>query len=185
MPAIQLPSWLAGPLYASISRLELSFDVTLSLRRIRHYPFTWKNDGQYLFLLLMAVANLLVSQSLGLLGKLFIVVAYSLGLLIPFTSQFVLPATPIFSWLLLYFTSKWSIGFLRPHIWVDVLPTLESVLYGANISDILTRYTNPTLDILAWLPYGVMHFSFPFVTAALIWIFGPYVFLQLAYLSET
>ncbi|EEB89410.1 hypothetical protein MPER_12493, partial [Moniliophthora perniciosa FA553] len=35
-----------------------------------------------------------------------------------------------------------------------LLPTLEFVPYGANISDILTRYTHPILDILAWLPYG-------------------------------
>ncbi|KAJ9111073.1 hypothetical protein QFC19_001271 [Naganishia cerealis] len=48
-----------------------------------------------------------------------------------------------------------------------------SVLYGANISDILTRYTHPVLDILAWLPYGVMHFVIPFVLAAVLWVFGP------------
>jgi hypothetical protein len=34
---------------------------------------------------------------------------------------------------------------------------LESILYGANISDLLTRATNPFLDVLAWLPYGVIH----------------------------
>jgi hypothetical protein len=34
-------------------------------------------------------------------------------------------------------------------------------LYGANISDLLTRATNPFLDVLAWLPYGVIHFVAP------------------------
>lgn len=58
------------------------------------------------------------------------------------------------------------------HIWVSILPTLESVLYGANISDILTRYTNPLLDVIAWLPYGVLHFVLPFVTAIFLFVFG-------------
>lgn len=58
------------------------------------------------------------------------------------------------------------------HIWVSILPTLESVLYGANISDILTRYTNPFLDVVAWLPYGVLHFVLPFVTAIFLFVFG-------------
>lgn len=58
------------------------------------------------------------------------------------------------------------------HIWVSVLPTLESVLYGANISDILTRYTNPVLDLIAWIPYGVLHFVLPFVVGAFLFVFG-------------
>ena len=52
-------------------------------------------------------------------------------------------------------------------------PTLETVLYGANISDILTRFTHPVLDIIAWIPYGVIHFSGPFILAAFLWLFAP------------
>jgi hypothetical protein len=37
----------------------------------------------------------------------------------------------------------------------------------------LTRATNPFLDVLAWLPYGVIHFVAPFVVAALLWIPRP------------
>jgi len=44
-------------------------------------------------------------------------------------------------------------------------------LYGANISDILTRFTHPILDIIGWLSYGVIHYVGPFVIAAFIWIF--------------
>jgi len=105
--------------------------------------------------------------------KLFLVAAYTLALLIPFTSQFFLPATPIFSWLLLFYSSQFIPKSWRPHIWVSVLPTLESVLYGANISDLLTRWTNPVLDVLAWLPYGVIHFVAPFVVAACLFVFSP------------
>jgi len=108
-----------------------------------------------------------------LLFKVFLVAVYTLALLIPFTSQFFLPATPIFSWLLLFYSSQFIPKSYRPHIWVSVLPTLESVLYGANISDLLTRWTTPFLDIMAWLPYGVAHFVIPFVVAALLFIFSP------------
>jgi len=105
--------------------------------------------------------------------KIFLVVVYTAALLIPFTSQFFLPATPIFSWLLFFYSSQFIPKSYRPHIWVSVLPTLESVLYGANISDLLTRWTNPFLDIMAWVPYGVVHFVAPFVVAALLFIFSP------------
>ena len=175
MPTINLPPAIAGPLFGAINRLEIAFNPAISIKRVRRYPFTWHGEGQYLFLGIVALACLYTCESPGLLGKLFIVTSYTLGLLIPFTGQFVLPATPIFSWLLLFWSAKFIPISIRPHIWVSVLPTLETVLYGASISDILTNITNPVLDILAWLPYGVIHFAFPFVTAALIWIFGPCV----------
>lgn len=171
--SIRLPAWLAHPLYGSVSRLELVFNPSISLHRVRKHRFTLRNEGQYIVLFAVAALDLYVCEKPGVGGKLFIVAAYITGLLVPFTSQFVLPATPIFAWLWNFWCSRYSIAALRPHIWVSVLPTLESALYGANISDILTRYTSPALDILAWLPYGLVHFVFPFVTAALIWIFGP------------
>ena len=181
MPTINLPPAIAGPLFGAINRLEIAFNPAISIKRVRRYPFTWHGEGQYLFLAVIALACLYTCESPGLFGKLFIVTAYTLGLLIPFTGQFVLPATPIFSWLLLFWSAKYIPIPVRPHIWVSVLPTLETVLYGASISDILTNVTNPVLDILAWLPYGVIHFAFPFVAAALIWIFGPCASLHAIY----
>lgn len=185
MPSLSLPQWLAIPLFGAINRLEFTLDPRISLKRLSKHSFTWRNEGQYLVLAFLALSNLSYIASPGWIGKTLIVLAYIIGLLIPLTSQFILPATPIFSWLVLYWSSRYTPEFIRPnHIWVSVLPTLESVLYGANISDILTRITNPFLDVLAWLPYGILHFGFPFVTAALIWIFGPWVhssFLFLLY----
>lgn len=173
MPNMHLPHFLAAPLLGAVNRLEIKFDPRISIKRVQRYPFTWHGEGQYVALFLVACLNLYICESPGLFGKLFIVSAYTAGLLVPFTSQFVLPATPIFAWLLLFWSAKFIPVSVRPHIWVSVLPTLETVLYGADISDLLTRTTNPALDVLAWIPYGVIHFVFPFVTAALIWIFGP------------
>jgi hypothetical protein len=52
-------------------------------------------------------------------------------------------------------------------------PTLDSILYGANVSDILTRLTHPILDIVAW-------FTVSFSVAAFIWLFLP----NKGYISE-
>jgi hypothetical protein len=161
----------------SVSRLELSLSPSLSIKRLRHHHFTLRHEGHYILLFVLACINLSYVPSTALC--IFLPSVYTLALLLPFTSQFVLPATPIFSWLLLYFSSRYIPTHVRPHIWVTVLPTLESVLYGANISDILTRYTHPFLDIIAWIPYGVLHFSLPFVVAAFLFVFAPCVSLFL------
>lgn len=60
----------------------------------------------------------------------------------------------------------------RPHIWVKVLPALENVLYGANLSNILSAHTHAVLDILAWLPYGIGHFALPAVCSAVMFLFA-------------
>lgn len=103
--------------------------------------------------------------------KLLIPILFAIALLIPLTRQFFIPATPIFAYLLSFYSSRFIPESYRPPISVSLLPTLESVLYGANISDILTRFTHPLLDILAWIPYGVGHFALPFVVAFFIWTF--------------
>jgi hypothetical protein len=82
------------------------------------------------------------------------------------------PALPILTWVITFFSSRFIPVEYRPSISVSLLPTLESVLYGANISDILTRFTHPILDIPAWLSYGVVHFVGPFVVAAFLWLFA-------------
>lgn len=61
----------------------------------------------------------------------------------------------------------------RPGIWVRLLPALENILYGANISNILSAHKNVVLDVLAWLPYGICHYGAPFVCSLIMFIFGP------------
>ena len=105
--------------------------------------------------------------------KLIIPAIYLLAVFIPLTSQFFWPATPVLAWVLLFFTARFIPSQHRPGIHVALLPALESVFYGANISDLQTRYTNPLLDVLAWLPYGIGHFSIPFGVALVLWVLGP------------
>jgi membrane-associated phospholipid phosphatase len=118
-------------------------------------------------------------QEPGFPVKLVIPVLYAIALLIPFTSQFFIPATPVFAYLLSFYSNRFIPEKYRPTVSVSLLPTLESVLYGANISDILTRFTHPVLDLIAWLPYGVFHYTFPFFVAAFVWLFRPKEVLHL------
>ena len=60
----------------------------------------------------------------------------------------------------------------RPPIWVRVLPALENIFYGANLSNILSAHTSTFLSIMAWLPYGIIHFGAPVVCSTIMFIFA-------------
>jgi hypothetical protein len=158
---------------SSVARLETSVSPSLTLRRLRSHTFSWRSDGHYVFLVALSLLNLSYITAPSIPFRVLIVLGYAAALLIPLTSQFFFPASPVFAWLLLFYSCRFIPASIRPHIWVSVLPTLEFALYGANISDVLTRYTSPVLDIAAWIPYGVMHYGAPFVCAACLFVFGP------------
>ncbi|PCH34641.1 PAP2-domain-containing protein [Wolfiporia cocos MD-104 SS10] len=155
---------------AGVARLDRSVSPQDTLNKLRQHEYTL-SDSIYIFHILLAIFWFSIMEIPGFPLKLGIPIVWIIALLIPLTSQFVFPATPIFAWLLTFYTSRFIPQEWRPKISVVLLPTLESVLYGANISDILTRFTHPILDILAWLPYGLIHFIFPFVVAAFLWLF--------------
>ncbi|KAA1470883.1 PAP2-domain-containing protein [Dentipellis sp. KUC8613] len=165
-------------LVAAVGRLDKSLSPRDTIRRLQNHSFTL-SDTIYLFHIALATFWITLMQSPGFPLKLLIPVLYAIALLIPFTSQFFVPATPVFAWLLTYYSSRFIPDDKRPSVSVAVLPTLESVLYGANVSDILTRFTHPVLDVIAWIPYGVGHFTFPFVVAIFIWLFRPKQVLHL------
>jgi inositol phosphorylceramide synthase catalytic subunit len=71
------------------------------------------------------------------------------------------------------FVARFISGEYRPGIWVRVLPALENILYGANLSNILSAHKHVVLDLLAWLPYGIAHFGIPVVCCIAMFIFGP------------
>ena len=60
----------------------------------------------------------------------------------------------------------------RPPIWVRVLPALENIFYGANLSNILSAHTSTFLSIMAWLPYGIIHFGAPVVCSGIMFVFA-------------
>lgn len=55
---------------------------------------------------------------------------------------------------------------------MKVLPALENIFYGANLSNILSAHQHTILDVLAWLPYGILHFGGPVVWAILMFFFA-------------
>ncbi|KAL1741137.1 hypothetical protein HDZ31DRAFT_46076 [Schizophyllum fasciatum] len=155
---------------AAVGRMDKSLSPSDTIERLKRHKYTL-GDTVYAFHFVLAAFWFSIMQYPPAPWKWFIPLLYAIALIIPFTCQFFLRAIPIFAWILTFYSSRFIPDAWRPSISVSTLPTLESVLYGANISDILTRWTHPLLDIVAWLPYGVVHFTFPFVVAAFTWLF--------------
>ncbi|KAF5319320.1 hypothetical protein D9619_008657 [Psilocybe cf. subviscida] len=155
---------------AGVGRLDKQLSPLVTIQRVQAHRFTlW--DSVYLFHFSLATLWFTLMTEPAYPTKLAIPFLYAVALLIPLTSQFFFPAMPVLSWVLCWYSSRFIPPSWRPTIHVSLLPTLESVLYGANISDVLTRWTHPILDILAWLPYGVVHFTCPAVIAIFLWLF--------------
>jgi membrane-associated phospholipid phosphatase len=165
--------YLFARILSAATRLETSTSIQLTISRLRQWKPTRGEKFKFSFMTIMALSSMYVMAVPGFPLKLAIPALWLLSVLLPVTSQFFLPASPIFLWLLVFYSSQFIPATSRPHIWVSVLPTLETVWFGASISDILTRVGNPFLDILAWVPYGVVHFAAPFVVAACLFVFAP------------
>ncbi|KAI8084883.1 uncharacterized protein BX664DRAFT_283751 [Halteromyces radiatus] len=129
---------------------------------------------QYVFLSTLFLSDYIIIQSPGWIIKTLVGIALVSSLFLPFIRRFTKPALPIFAWLITFYACQFIPTSYRPsHIFVNILPTLERILYGASLSEIISKHTHPILDVLAWLPYGVIHFSLPFILAFLLFIFGP------------
>ncbi|WPH00182.1 inositol phosphorylceramide synthase catalytic subunit aur1 [Acrodontium crateriforme] len=157
---------------SSIASLNTSINPADTIRALRTHHWSFY-DAQYIFLAVLGIFALSVIKSPGPLTKTLIATLLMLGLTIPLTRQFLLPFLPIAGWLVLFYSAQFVPGEYRPGIWVRVLPALENILYGANLSNILSAHKNPVLDVLAWLPYGITHFGAPVVCSGLMFLFGP------------
>ncbi|KAL1962508.1 hypothetical protein VTN77DRAFT_9629 [Rasamsonia byssochlamydoides] len=157
---------------SSIASLQTSFSPKDTLRSLQSYRWTWY-DFQYLLLMIVGIFSLSVIQSPGPLGKTAVATLLLTSLLLPITRQFFLPFLPIAAWLIFFYACQFIPPEWRPGIWVRVLPALENILYGANISNILSAHQNVVLDVLAWIPYGLCHYGAPFVCSLIMFIFGP------------
>ncbi|KAM3588789.1 Phosphatidylinositol:ceramide phosphoinositol transferase (IPC synthase) [Umbelopsis sp. WA50703] len=131
-------------------------------------------DLQYVFMALFWITDLTFIPSPAVFAWLILVIFLLAGTTVPYIRRFIIPFFPIFTWLITYFIAQFIPVDMRPqHIFVNVLPTLERILYGNSLSDLISRHTHPVLDILAWIPYGVLHFSLPFAFSFAMWMFGP------------
>ncbi|KAI0461152.1 hypothetical protein LJB42_001167 [Komagataella kurtzmanii] len=126
----------------------------------------------YAFLLSVMMISMIVSP-VHILFKLVVIIGLATIFIVPLTSQFFWSALPILTWVGLFFNMPFIPVWIKPAITVQSLPALETILYGDNLSDILAASPNAFLDLLAWLPYGIIHFAFPFILAALLFVFGP------------
>ncbi|KIJ06452.1 hypothetical protein PAXINDRAFT_103365 [Paxillus involutus ATCC 200175] len=112
--------------YAAAGRLDKSLSPSDTIARLQAHTFV-KSDAIYIFHIILALFWLTIMGVPSFPSKLLIPILYTTALLIPFTSQFFLPATPIFAWLLAFYTNRFIPSDLRPAVHVVLLPTLESV----------------------------------------------------------
>ncbi|KAF2487195.1 hypothetical protein BDY17DRAFT_235138, partial [Neohortaea acidophila] len=157
---------------SSIASLNTSISPSDTLRALRTHQWSYY-DAQYLFLALIGIFSLCIIPTHGPLFKTLLAALLMTSLIIPLTRQFFLPFLPIAGWLVGFYACQFISGEYRPPIWVRILPALENILYGANLSNILSAHKNNVLNVLAWLPYGITHFGAPFVCTGLMFIFGP------------
>ncbi|KAH3919537.1 hypothetical protein HBI56_027970 [Parastagonospora nodorum] len=157
---------------SSIAGLETSFSPSDTIKALRTHPWSIY-DAQYLFLAIVAIFSLSVSEAPGPFAKTFVAGLLMTGLCLPITRQFLLPLLPTLTWILLFSSCKYISTDYRPAIWVRVLPALENILYGANLSNILSAHKHVVLDLLAWLPYGVVHYVSPVIVSCCMFIWGP------------
>lgn len=160
-----------------VADLETSLDPHQTLLKVQKYKPALSDWVHYIFLGSIMLFVFITNPAPWIFKILFYCFLGTL-FIIPATSQFFFNALPILTWVALYFTSSYFPDDRRPPITVKVLPAVETILYGDNLSDILATSTNSFLDILAWLPYGLFHFGAPFVVAAILFVFGPPTVLQ-------
>ncbi|KAL2423270.1 Inositol phosphorylceramide synthase catalytic subunit aur1 [Exophiala dermatitidis] len=157
---------------SSISSLQTSFSPADTLHSLQNHKWT-VYDAQWLFLAVLGIFSLSIIESPGPLVKTTVATLLLASLIFPITRQFFRPFMPIAAYLIWFYSCRFIPPEWRPPIWVKVLPALENILYGANLSNILSAHKNTALDLLAWFPYGLGHFGAPFVCSAIMFIWGP------------
>ncbi|EPY54172.1 inositol phosphorylceramide synthase Aur1 [Schizosaccharomyces cryophilus OY26] len=153
-------------------RLETSLNPMDTFRLLKNTKWSWIHL-QYVILFGVLAFCFAVVQFPGFWGKIGFSILLGTALTVPLTRQIFFPAIVIITWAILFYSCRFVPERWRPPIWVRVLPTLENILYGSNLSNILSKSTHSILDVLAWLPYGVVHYSAPIVISFILFIFAP------------
>lgn len=157
---------------STLSDLSFETDIKISINKFKNRNWSVLEIIHYSFLSSIIFFVFLIFPAPFLI-KFFILSVFISCFLIPLTSQFFVHALPIFTWLALFFSAGKIPNTWKPAISVKFLPAMETILYGDNLSNVLAETNTSFLDILAWLPYGIIHFSSPFFVAAFIFIFSP------------
>ncbi|SCV00211.1 LAMI_0G03598g1_1 [Lachancea mirantina] len=165
------------PAGVKIANLETSLSPAVTIRRLKAYKPTLADCLHYGFLSSILFFAFIMNPA-SWISKVAFYTFLGVLFIIPATSQFFFNALPILTWLSLYFTSSSFPAAMRPPISVQILPAIETILYGDNLSDILAASTNKPLDFLGLIPYGLFHFGAPFVVAIILFLCGPPTILR-------
>ncbi|CAF9923369.1 MAG: Aureobasidin resistance protein Aur1 [Alectoria fallacina] len=155
----------------SVGRLHTSYSPADTVESLHLHRWSFY-DGQYIILIILAIFSLCIIPWPGPLVKTALATLIITALILPVTRQFLLPSLAIWSWLVFFYACGFIPSTWRPPIWVRVLPALENIFYGANLSNILSAHTSTFLSIMAWLPYGIIHFGAPVVCSTIMFIFA-------------
>lgn len=91
--------------------LETSWSPSDTIKALRTHPWSIY-DAQYLFLAIVAIFSLSVSEAPGPFAKTFAATALLAGILVPATRQFLLPLLPTLTWLFLFNSCKYVFSLL-------------------------------------------------------------------------
>ena len=163
---------LEKPVGCTTSDLNFETNVRATLTQLKNHKWTIRDIFHYSFLLTVITFVFIIFPA-PILPKIIVFTFFVSLFLVPLTSQFFVHGLPVLAWLAFFFTCGKIPVSWKPAISVKFLPAMETVLYGDNLSNVLATITNSALDILAWLPYGILHFVTPFIVAALVFLFGP------------
>lgn len=157
-----------------LTEMETSFNP---ISRLRKLPDTLQNTPKRVILhyslIILVILFSIAIMPLTIIWKISIISGLIYINFAPILAQFFNNGLPILGWVFLFFTSKFIPLEMKRPISVKVLPALETMFYGDNLSEILASKTNTFLDVFSWLPYGIIHFSLPFIVAFLIFVFAP------------
>lgn len=123
---------------SSIASLETSISPSDTLKSLRTHPWSIY-DAQYLFLAIVAIFSLSVSEAPGPFAKTFVAGLLMTGLCLPITRQFLLPLLPTLTWLLLFSSCKY----------VTSSPAPQSAILAASAPSRNPRQP-PTPTALPW-----------------------------------
>lgn len=165
-----------APSDQTLQQLETNMSFFEGLRRLRRHKFH-KRDLQYVVMLPILLYCFIVCKEPPAVARIILAIALVYLCIVPAFSQFFLNFMPTGTYLLLFYVCRFIPASQRPPIYVRVLPGLETIFYGGDLSDTLAASPNVFFDILAWLPYGLAHFGAPFVVSIILFLFGPPTYL--------